>query len=108
MLRMIRPSLRTRIVAWSFVPTIIILLAVALVTFYAYQQVTEDLVVGRNLELTRLSAGQLNSGLRDYTDLMNSVARTSDIYEANPERPGSSSGTISQPAGSVRRRGRGH
>ena len=35
-------SLRTKIIAWSFIPTAIILLAVAWVTFTAYQQVTED------------------------------------------------------------------
>nr|NIO70993.1 hypothetical protein [Anaerolineae bacterium] len=51
-------SLRTKIIAWSFVPTMIILVAVAVVIFYAYQQVTEDLVLERNQELTRLTAGQ--------------------------------------------------
>jgi hypothetical protein len=29
-------SLRTKIIVWSFVPTMIILLAVAVVIFYAY------------------------------------------------------------------------
>ena len=33
-------SLRTKIIAWSFVPTMIILVAVAVVIFYAYQEVT--------------------------------------------------------------------
>ena len=37
--------LTRRIIAWSFVPTALILFAVALVAFYAYQQVTEDLVM---------------------------------------------------------------
>ena len=41
-------SLRTRIIAWFFVPTAIILVSVALVNFYAYQQVTEDLVIERD------------------------------------------------------------
>ena len=52
-------SMRAKIIAWSFVPTTIILVAVALVTFTAYQQVTEDLVIERNQELTRLSAVEL-------------------------------------------------
>ena len=34
-------SLRLKIIAWSFVPTVIILVAVALFGFNAYQQVTE-------------------------------------------------------------------
>jgi len=80
----IRRRLRTKIILWSFVPTVIILLAVALVTFYAYQRVTEDLVIGRNRELARLSAGQLAINLAEYSELLASIARTADIYRADP------------------------
>ncbi len=72
-------SLYTSIIGWSFVPTAIIMLMVALVTFYAYQQVTEDLVIGRNREVTRFSAGQLASDLRGYADLLATIARTSGL-----------------------------
>jgi nitrate/nitrite-specific signal transduction histidine kinase len=73
-------SLRTKIIAWSFVPTAIILGAVAVVIFYAYQDVTEDLVIGRNRELVRLTASQLSAELKKYVDLLEAEARTSDIY----------------------------
>ena len=63
-------SLRTKIIAWSFVPTAIILLAVALVTYYAYQQVTEELVFERDQDLTRLSARQLATELAEYSDIL--------------------------------------
>jgi nitrate/nitrite-specific signal transduction histidine kinase/PAS domain-containing protein len=63
-------SLRTKIIAWSFVPTAIILAAVAWVTFIAYQRVTEDLVVERNQELTRLSTSEFASELTEYTGLL--------------------------------------
>ena len=79
-------NLRTRIIAWSFIPTTIILVIVALVTFYAYQRVTEELVVGRNKELTRLSASQLGSDLTGYADLLNTLARTSDLYSNDSTR----------------------
>jgi len=72
-------TLRVRIIAWSFVPTTLILLAVALVTFYAYQKVAEDLVVGRNQELTRLSAGQLATDMGEYTGLLTTMTRNADI-----------------------------
>lgn len=49
-------SLRKKLIISSFVPTAIILVAVALVSLYAYQRVTEDLVIERDRELTRLSA----------------------------------------------------
>lgn len=64
----LRGSLRNKIIAWSFVPTAIILIAVALVSLYAYQRVTENLVIERDRELTRLSARLLASELAAYTD----------------------------------------
>jgi PAS domain S-box-containing protein len=83
-LRLRHASLRTRIIAWSFVPTAIIMLAVALTTFYAYQRVTEELVVGRNRDVTRLSAGQLSADLTNYSDILASLARTADLSSGDP------------------------
>lgn len=77
-------SLRTKIVAWSFVPAAIILIAVALVAFYAYQQVAEDLVVERNLELARLSASQLAGELDEYTAILSEWAQTSGTAARSP------------------------
>ena len=61
-------SLRKKIIVWSFIPTAIILVAVALVSLYAYQRVTENLVIERDRELTRLSARLLAAELATYTD----------------------------------------
>ena len=77
-------SIRTRIIAWSFIPTAIILVAVALVTFYAYQRVTEDLVVQRNREVTRLSASQLATGLQEYAQVLDGLARLPDLASGVP------------------------
>ena len=63
-----RGSLRKKIIVWSFIPTAIILVAVALVSLYAYQRVTENLVIERDRELTRLSAKLLAAELATYTD----------------------------------------
>jgi nitrate/nitrite-specific signal transduction histidine kinase len=63
-----RASLRSKIITWSFVPTAIVLVAVALVSLYAYERVTEHLVLERDRELTRLSAKLLASELTAYTD----------------------------------------
>jgi hypothetical protein len=73
-------SLRIKIIAWSFVPTAIILFAVALVTFTAYQRVTEDLVIERDQELTRLSAGQLATDLAEYGESLAVVGRGVATY----------------------------
>ena len=70
-----RRSIRTRIIAWFFVPTALILAAVAATTFYAYQDVTEDLVVERDRAVTRLSAAQLAGSLSEFSDLLEEVSR---------------------------------
>src|SRR5512140_2591335 len=78
--------LRTRILLWTFVPTAIIMSAVAFTVYDAYQQVTEDLVVGRNQQLTHLSARQLASDMNPYVDTLNSLARNPNIYGDNTEQ----------------------
>lgn len=77
-------GLRNKIASWFFVPTAIILIAVALVTYLAYQQVTETLVFERDQDLTRLSAGQLAVELTDYTDLLATVARARHGQMSDP------------------------
>ncbi|MGI5836362.1 MAG: GAF domain-containing protein, partial [Chloroflexota bacterium] len=77
-------TLRVKIIAWSFIPTTIILLAVTLVTFDAYRRVAEDQVISRNRELTRLSAGQLAADIEEYSDLLATIARTVDIHSGDP------------------------
>ncbi len=64
----VRGSLRNKIIAWSFVPTGIVLVTVALISLYTYQRVTESLVVERDRDLTRLSAQLLATELAAYTD----------------------------------------
>jgi PAS domain S-box-containing protein len=79
-------GLRVKIITWSFVPTAIILTTVALVGFYAYQQVTQALTIQSSREVARLSAGQFAAGLSDYSNPLTSLARTSSIYEQDPAK----------------------
>ena len=80
----LRKSLRTRMVAWFFVPTAIILVTVAFFNFYAYQQLTEELVIERDRDVTRLAAGQLTTELAEFADLLVVLARTTDISQSDP------------------------
>lgn len=75
-----RGRLRTKILGWSFGPTAIILGAVALVTFYAYQRVAEDLVIARDREVTRLSASQLAVEFEHYLSMLTSITRSPDVF----------------------------
>lgn len=61
-------SIRNKIIIWAFVPAALILLTVAVVYLYAYQNVTERLVIERDRELTRLSAKVLATELAKYAD----------------------------------------
>ena len=81
-----RRGLAIKIIVWSFVPTIMILLGVVLVTFVAYQQVTEDLVIERDKQVTRLSASQLSNELDNYTQILTEVARSEGLRRGNKER----------------------
>ncbi len=71
----LRSKLRTKIIAWSFIPTAIILLLVALTTYISYQNVTEDVAIQRDAELTRLSASELSSGFEEYIDRLTNLSR---------------------------------
>jgi signal transduction histidine kinase len=64
-----RHSLRTKIIAWSFVPTVIILSAVAWFTFYSYQRVIGDLALERDKELIRSKAGQVTQAIGNLVNL---------------------------------------
>ncbi len=65
-------SLRHKIIVWAFAPTALILLAVALISLYAYQRVVENLVIERDRELTRLTANLLSSELFNRADPLSS------------------------------------
>jgi nitrate/nitrite-specific signal transduction histidine kinase len=56
-------SLRTKIIAWSFVPTVIILSAVAWFTFYSYQKVIGDLAIKQDLAVLETKIVQAADGI---------------------------------------------
>lgn len=68
-------SLRTRIITWSFIPSIIITIAVAVFIFYAYSNVTEDLIIEQNKDSARFEANQFTTELQEYEGFLVSEAR---------------------------------
>lgn len=77
-------SIRSKILLWSFVPTVMVLAAVALVTYGSYLQVVQTLVIERDQEVTRLSAGQLASEFKSYADLLDTITLTADMRRPDP------------------------
>ena len=68
-------GLRIKIIAWSFIPTMIIMIAVAVFIFIAYNNVTEDLAIEENRDTASFEAGRLTVELLEYEDLLGSEAR---------------------------------
>ncbi|HEY85429.1 MAG TPA: GAF domain-containing protein, partial [Chloroflexi bacterium] len=84
-------KLRARIIAWFLIPAVIVFVAAAWGLFIAYQQVTENLVIERDRELTALLATQLSAGmaeqanlLREYTGLLADPTRPAYLNGDNP------------------------
>ena len=78
-----RRRLARKIIAWSFIPTILILLAVVLLTFSAYQQATEALIIESDQRVTRLFAGQIANELKNYTQILTEVARAGGLRQSD-------------------------
>jgi nitrate/nitrite-specific signal transduction histidine kinase len=61
-------SLRVKIIAWSFVPTVIILSAVAWFTFYSYQKVIGDLAMKQDWAVLQSRTQPLYQAFFDITN----------------------------------------
>jgi len=61
-------SLRTKIIAWSFVPTVIILSAVAWFTFYSYQKVLGDVAIKQDWAIVQSKTQPLYQAFFDITN----------------------------------------
>lgn len=84
-LQLPRARLRTKIFAWTFIPTAIIMLLVALTLYMAYQQVTEQVMIEGNREATRLRAAELSASLEDYIDRLAALARSPRVTSGDPK-----------------------
>jgi hypothetical protein len=65
-------SLQVKIIAWSFIPTLIILSAVAWFTFYSYQKVLGDLAMKQDWAVVHAKADQAHEA---FAGLINSHLR---------------------------------
>jgi nitrate/nitrite-specific signal transduction histidine kinase len=78
-------SLRTKIIAWSFVPTVIILSAVAWFTFYSYQQVLGDLAIKQDLEIIQEKSAQATNAVNErIVPILLPIFMDTDILHTGP------------------------
>ena len=78
-------SWRKRLITWFFAPAMLILAGVAVLNFLAYDQVTSDMVVERNREVTSLSAARLREELTNFSDVLESLAREVGLSQGQPQ-----------------------
>ena len=80
-------SLRTKIIAWSFVPTVIILSAVAWFTFFSYQKVLGDLALKQDWAIAQSKAWEAQTAVAVLVNgAIRPIILTIDIdYEKPPE-----------------------
>jgi len=78
-------NLRTKIIAWSFVPTVIILSAVAWFTFYSYQQVLGDLAIKQDLEIIQEKSTQATTAVNErIVPILLPIFMDTDILHTGP------------------------
>ncbi len=78
-------SLRIKIVAWSFVPTVIILSAVAWFTFYSYQRVLGDLAIKQYPLIVQPEVQAYTNAFTTY--LNSNLMQVFKELSANPDAP---------------------
>lgn len=76
---------RRHLIVGSMVFTLAILASVAVYTYLAYQRASTDLVMERDRQVTYLSAGRLRDEMLKYAEVLNSLARTPEIYGGDTE-----------------------
>jgi len=82
-------SLRAKTVLTALIPTAIVLVAVAIVALYAYEQVSRDaerVVQGRDSELARITAARLSEALSQHSQALQSTAADDDVESLEPAR----------------------
>ena len=97
-------SLRTKIIAWSFVPAVIILSAVAWFTFYSYQRVIGDLAIKQDWAVVQSQTQPIYQAIASVNQpifiqvVMSVDVRKDDPVEVRAQTTSAASAPRSRPA----------
>jgi serine phosphatase RsbU (regulator of sigma subunit)/anti-sigma regulatory factor (Ser/Thr protein kinase) len=75
---------RSQAITWAFVPTVIVLGAVAIIAYLSYESASRSEVLSRNEQLAFLSASRLSEEMVRFSDELIQVARKQAGYVDNP------------------------
>ena len=76
-------SVRRQAITWGFVPTVLILAAVAVIAYLAFERASQKEALGHHREQAYLSASRLNEELGKFADELEQVARAQAINEGD-------------------------
>lgn len=81
-------SLRTKTILWALLPIALVLVIVAVITLYSYEQVMRNVVQEWETELAETLAARLSEGMNQYGWVLQTVANEDDIRSMEPARLG--------------------
>ena len=81
-----RRELHTQALLWIALPLMIMLVVIFFINVYAYQQVMQSLIKGRNQELARTVATGLSQSVQAYADILEALASTDEVRSGNAQR----------------------
>jgi serine phosphatase RsbU (regulator of sigma subunit)/anti-sigma regulatory factor (Ser/Thr protein kinase) len=76
--------LRSRIITWSFLPAMLVLAIVAVVTYLAYERVAEEEIIGRERERAYFAVNRLREEMSKFSEELEVLARTEALYRGHP------------------------
>ncbi len=77
-------SLRTKTILWASLPIALVLIIMAVITLYAYEQVMRSVVQEWETELAETLAARLSEGLNQHGWVLQTVANEDDIRSMEP------------------------
>ncbi|GEM_PF-1215587 len=85
-------SLRAKTLFWALLPTVLVLVAVAIIALYSYEQVARDVVRQRDAELARITSARLFERLAVHSSTLQALATGDDLRSLDPDRIASTLG----------------
>ena len=72
-------SLRVKAIIAALVPTVLVLVVVAVIGLYVYERLTRDIVEQRDTELAMITAARLSEGLTPHRQILQNLAADNDV-----------------------------
>ena len=79
-------SLRAKVLLSALIPTVLVLVAVAVIALYAYEREARDVILQRDTELAKISAARLSEGLAQHSRILQTTATDEDVQSLEPAR----------------------